>query len=107
LRVLSSALAGWVGFCIPGALLTWGVFGFSLLRPTVAASWFAGSVSSKIVMICALGIGLVMAFVLARWRWRRSAASDQRRELLVAGCLVVLLILVLMQPEVYPLPESQ
>ena len=107
LRILSSALAGWVGFCIPGALLSWVLFGLSLLQPTVAGGGFAGSVSLKLLMICALGIGLVMAFVLARWRWRRSGVSDQRHELVVAGCLLLLSILVLVQPEVYLLPESQ
>lgn len=102
LRVVNTILAGWVGFCLPGMLLSWGMFVWQMLRPDAAAGWGENMSLMTVAMVAALGVGIVLGGGLAWLRWRGSSHSNARREVFLSVCLVILSLVVLVQPGVFP-----
>ena len=53
---------------------------------------------ASVANILIYGLGMVLAFVLARWQWKRSAKSTKIHENLMTGAWLLLCILLLTRP---------
>lgn len=97
IRVLNSALAAVFGLLTPDMIISWSVF---WVEHRSGSSNELMKSESFVFGILALGLalGVLFAYLLCKWQWRRSLESNRRREVFVSFLGAIMCLIAMSRP---------